>query len=125
MEGKQTEEAIRESEARFLHIDNFGIGYSSLSYLHRFPRNSLKIDRSFITSIDNDINSLEISKAIVILAHNLGLEAIAEGIETLEQVTKLREFKCEYGQGYLFSAPLNQAAATNLITSSIQNLPGE
>lgn len=108
-----------------VHIDDFGTGYSSLSYLHRFPSHSLKIDRSFITSINDDINSLEISKAIVILAHNLGIEAIAEGIETKQQLTKLRELQCEYGQGYLFSAPLNQEAATNLITSSIQSLPGE
>lgn len=108
-----------------IHIDDFGTGYSSLSYLHRFPSNTLKIDRSFITRIDHDTNSLEISKAIVILAHNLGMEAIAEGIETLQQLTKLRELHCEYGQGYLFSAPLDREAATNLITSLNQNLQGE
>ncbi|WP_413262175.1 EAL domain-containing protein [Floridanema flaviceps] len=108
-----------------VHIDDFGTGYSSLSYLHRFPSNTLKIDRSFITSIDRDTNSLEISKAIVILAHNLGIEAIAEGIETLQQLAKLRELHCEYGQGYLFSAPLDKEAATNLIKSLKQNLPGE
>ncbi|MFB2936167.1 EAL domain-containing protein [Aerosakkonemataceae cyanobacterium BLCC-F154] len=108
-----------------IYIDDFGTGYSSLSYLHRFPIDTLKVDRSFVTRIDNDINSLEISKAIVILAHNLGMEAVAEGIETLQQLTKLRELKCEYGQGYLFSAPVNQSEATMLIISQMQNFQGE
>ena len=108
-----------------VHIDDFGTGYSSLSYLHRFPIDTLKIDRSFVARIDHDNSSLEISKAIVILAHNLEMEAIAEGIETLEQLTKLRDLQCEYGQGYLFSVPLNQEAAEILITSQIQNLTGE
>ncbi|MFB2836314.1 EAL domain-containing protein [Floridanema evergladense] len=108
-----------------VHIDDFGTGYSSLSYLHRFPSNTLKIDRSFISSIDQDTHSLEISKAIVILSHNLGIETIAEGIETLPQLTKLRELNCEYGQGYLFSAPLDWEAATNFIRSQMQNLQGE
>lgn len=110
-----------------VHIDDFGTGYSSLSYLHRFPIDTLKIDRSFISRIDNDTNSLEISKAIVILAQNLEVQAIAEGIETLPQLTELRGLNCEYGQGYLFSPPLSQEAAEIFITSQsqMQNLSGE
>jgi diguanylate cyclase (GGDEF)-like protein/PAS domain S-box-containing protein len=104
-----------------LSIDDFGTGYSSLSYLHRFPLDTLKIDRSFVSRLgvseNNDDGSqhLQIVRAIVTLAHNLGLEAIAEGVETAEQLAQLRELKCELAQGYWFSKPLDGNAITKML----------
>jgi diguanylate cyclase (GGDEF)-like protein/PAS domain S-box-containing protein len=98
-----------------LAIDDFGTGYSSLSYVHRFPLDALKIDRSFITEMGTGLRRSEIVRAIVNLAHNLGLEVIAEGIETQHQLDVLRSLGCEYGQGYLFSRPVEADAALTLI----------
>ena len=89
-----------------LSIDDFGTGYSSLSYLHSFPLDTLKIDRSFVNNITEIIDSQEIVKIIMLLAHNLGMSVIAEGIETAVQLTQLRALGCEYGQGYYFAKPL-------------------
>lgn len=89
-----------------LSTDDFGTGYSSLSYLHRFPFDSLKIDRTFISRIDSDKKSGEIVRTILMLAQNLNLEAIAEGIETEEQLRQLQFLGCRFGQGYLFSRPI-------------------
>ncbi|MDY6782793.1 MAG: EAL domain-containing protein [Cyanobacteriota bacterium] len=89
-----------------LSLDDFGTGYSSLSYLHRFPFDTIKIDRSFINRIDGEENGLEIVRTIVALARNLGLDAIAEGIETPTQLKLLQSLACQGGQGYLFSKPL-------------------
>ncbi|MFM1842578.1 MAG: hypothetical protein RLZZ490_1314, partial [Cyanobacteriota bacterium] len=89
-----------------ISLDDFGTGYSSLSYLHRFPINTLKVDRSFIMSMEpNDENSA-IVRTILTLAHSLGLDVIAEGIETELQLTQLRWLGCEMGQGYFFSPPI-------------------
>lgn len=99
-------EEIRDLNIQ-LQIDDFGTGYSSLSYLHRFPVNSLKVDRSFVGRIGSDDENLEIVKTIVSLAKNLNMNAIAEGIETESQLTKLRGLNCEYGQGYYFSRPVD------------------
>jgi len=98
-----------------LSIDDFGTGYSSLSYLHRFPVNTLKIDRSFISRMGAGDENTEIVRTIITLASNLGMKVIAEGVETLAQLTLLKEMKCEYGQGYLFSRPINAEAAGLLI----------
>lgn len=98
-----------------LSIDDFGTGYSSLSYLHRFPFNTLKIDRSFVKDINTDRSNWEIVQAIITLAHTLGMDAIAEGIETLEQLEQLQALGCEYGQGYYFAPPLTVEAAEKLI----------
>ncbi|GGA31741.1 PAS domain S-box protein [Okeania sp. KiyG1] len=100
-----------------LSIDDFGTGYSSLSYLHQFPINSLKIDRSFVSPLDSDVTdqSLKIVSAIIALAHNLGLEIVAEGIETQEQMQQLKQLQCEKGQGYLFSKPVDSYQATKLL----------
>ena len=100
-----------------LSIDDFGTGYSSLSYLHRFPINSLKIDKSFVTNMGVNGENYEIVRAIITLAHSLGLDVVAEGIETEEQLTKLKNLGCEYGQGFLFSQPVNVTAATSLLDS--------
>ena len=89
-----------------LSIDDFGTGYSSLSYLRRLPIDNLKIDRSFVDSIYSDSESFEIVKTIITLAHTLGMDAIAEGVETVEQVEQLKALGCEYAQGYLFAKPL-------------------
>src|SRR5207244_12652615 len=86
-------------------IYDFGTGYSSLSYLHKLPIDALKVDRSFVSQIESDAEKLEIVRTIITLAHNLGLDVIAEGIETREQMFILRELGCELGQGYLFSRP--------------------
>ncbi|OLE52875.1 MAG: hypothetical protein AUG51_15950 [Acidobacteria bacterium 13_1_20CM_3_53_8] len=90
-----------------LHLDDFGTGYSSLSYLHRFPIDALKIDRAFISRIGAGGDNSEIARAIVMLAHSLGMDVIAEGVETEEQLLTLKALGCEYGQGNLFSPPLD------------------
>lgn len=90
-----------------IHIDDFGTGYSNLGYLMKLPISSLKIDRSFVSMIDGEGANDEIVRAIVTLARNLGLKVIAEGIETSEQLEKLKRLECEGGQGFLFAEPMN------------------
>jgi EAL domain-containing protein (putative c-di-GMP-specific phosphodiesterase class I) len=94
-----------------LSIDDFGTGYSSLSYLNRFPLDVLKIDRSFISTINETDENLQIVKTIVTLAGNLGMQVIAEGVETEEQLNQLKLLKCHYAQGYLFSEPMHATDA--------------
>jgi diguanylate cyclase (GGDEF)-like protein/PAS domain S-box-containing protein len=101
-----------------LHLDDFGTGYSSLSYLHRFPIDTLKIDRSFISRMGGGGESSEIARAIVTLAHSLGMDVIAEGVETEHQLAELKSLKCEYGQGNLFSEPVDLATAEALMIRS-------
>jgi diguanylate cyclase (GGDEF)-like protein len=98
-----------------LAIDDFGTGYSSLSYLHRLPIDSLKIDKSFIHAMGKGKDSTQIVRAIIGLAHNLGLDVIAEGVETEEQRAQLAEWGCEFGQGFLFSRPQRSEIARTLI----------
>lgn len=99
-------------------LDDFGTGYSSLSYLHRFPLDSLKIDRSFVTRMMEDD---EIVRTIIVLGRNLGLKIIAEGVETIEQAVRLRELGCEYAQGFFFSTPINAEQATDLLAAQHHN----
>ncbi|MBI2311399.1 MAG: EAL domain-containing protein [Betaproteobacteria bacterium] len=87
-------------------IDDFGTGYSSLSYLTRLPVNSLKIDRSFITDLATNADSMSVVSSIITLAHSMALKVVAEGVETREQERILRLLKCNEYQGYLFSPPL-------------------
>ena len=101
-----------------LCIDDFGTGYSSLSYLHRFPINILKVDRSFVSRVGAAGENLEIVRAIVMLAGSLGMEVVAEGVETAVQLAQMRAIGCEYGQGYFFSKPLDSEAATALLRRS-------
>ncbi|NJN22739.1 MAG: EAL domain-containing protein [Leptolyngbya sp. RL_3_1] len=96
--------ALRSRQIQ-ISIDDFGTGYSSLSYLHRFPIDSLKIDRSFVSQLDAPDPSPVVA-AIVALASELGLSLVAEGIETPQQLTKLRQLGCRFGQGFLFDKPL-------------------
>jgi len=88
-----------------LDIDDFGTGYSSLSRLHRFPVDALKIDRSFISRMDTDVETREIVRIIVMLAHGLRLKVVAEGVETQAQADMLKDIGCERAQGYLYSKP--------------------
>jgi diguanylate cyclase (GGDEF)-like protein/PAS domain S-box-containing protein len=107
-----------------LHIDDFGTGYSSLSYLHRFPVDMLKIDRSFISRLGSNGENLKIVKAIAALAHSLNMSVIAEGVETEEQLLRLKRLKCGYMQGFLFSRPLDSKEAEALLREGRLNLFG-
>jgi EAL domain-containing protein (putative c-di-GMP-specific phosphodiesterase class I) len=99
-----------------LAIDDFGTGYSSLSYLHRFPLDTLKIDRSFTNAIRSGTEEESlISRTIMPLAHHLGLDVVAEGVETVEQARVLKELRCRYAQGYLFSRPVNAEEAQKML----------
>jgi PAS domain S-box-containing protein len=98
-----------------ISIDDFGTGYSSLSRLRRIPMDTLKIDRSFILHMDSDPESREIVRIVIMLAHNLGLKVVAEGVETQEHIDLLNELNCEMGQGYFFSRPADDQAMNNLL----------
>jgi diguanylate cyclase (GGDEF)-like protein/PAS domain S-box-containing protein len=98
-----------------LSLDDFGTGYSSLSYLHRFPFHNLKIDRSFVSKMEAGEKDAEIVRVINSLARNLGMDVVAEGIETKGQWELLQKLSCAYGQGYYFSKPLEGSAARRLI----------
>lgn len=103
-----------------LGIDDFGTGYSSLSYLHRFPVDILKIDRSFVSQMDSHEN-LQIVQTITVLAHNLGMKAVAEGVETAEQAAQLRAMACQYAQGYFFSKPMDASSMASLLKTHLQS----
>ena len=98
-------------------LDDFGTGYSSLSYLQQQPITFLKIDQSFVRRLGADDDALAIVKTIIVLAHQLGRQVIAEGVETAEHLTILRLLGCEYGQGYLFAKPLPCAEVSSLLAS--------
>jgi diguanylate cyclase (GGDEF)-like protein/PAS domain S-box-containing protein len=103
-----------------LSMDDFGTGYSSLSYLHQFPMDTLKVDRSFVSRMATNGQSTDIAQTIVILAHQLGLDVVAEGVETAEQLAQLRSLGCEYAQGYYFSRPIDGERAEALIKAEPQ-----
>ena len=105
-----------------LHLDDFGTGYSSLAYLHSFPVQALKVDRSFVNRMDRQPQEAAIVKAIVSLAHDLGIEVVAEGVETRAQVAALRALHCGRGQGFLYSEPLPADQAERLLTSGLPTL---
>jgi EAL domain-containing protein (putative c-di-GMP-specific phosphodiesterase class I) len=106
-----------------LLMDDFGTGYSSLNYLHSFPFDVLKIDRSFVGRMTNGDQPLQIVRTIIELARVLGMDVVAEGIETVEQFILLREMGCRYGQGYLFSRPLPAEAMSQLLRMPGRLLP--
>ena len=98
-----------------ISIDDFGTGYSSLSYLHRFPIDLLKVDRSFVSAMEENTENGEIVRTVIALAKALNLKVVAEGIESIHQFHQLRILGCEYGQGYLFSKPLPVAEIERLL----------
>lgn len=103
-----------------LSMDDFGTGYSSLSYLYRLPIDTLKIDRSFIHNVDVDPEKIQIIRTIIALAWNLGMDVVAEGVETKKHMYQLQALRCEFGQGYLFSKPLDSEKAQALIANKPQ-----
>ncbi|HJS29829.1 MAG TPA: EAL domain-containing protein [Anaerolineales bacterium] len=115
----ETEEVPGISELRSmgvqLQIDDFGTGYSSLGYLQRFPIDTIKIDRSFVSRMEDDSTNAEIVRTILKLARELDMTTIAEGVETTEQMQQLKDLACEFGQGFLISHPVSQDEATLLI----------
>ncbi len=120
-QGEQTIKKLSQLRARNiqLSIDDFGQGYSSLSYLHRFPINILKIDRAFVNQMSDGGENIEIVRTITVLAHTLNMSVVAEGVETQQQADILKQLGCEFGQGYLFSRPLTAADAELAISKSI------
>lgn len=108
-----------------LAIDDFGTGYSSLARLHRYPIDTLKIDKAFVEGVDQQSDKLETARLIVHLASMLGLSTIAEGIETQCQLETLRDLGCGYGQGYLFSSPLSAVACTAMLRQGLLFESGE
>ena len=124
-----TLQLLREHGIR-LAIDDFGTGYSSLSYLQRFALNRLKIDRSFIKELPTRARDASIAATIIAMAHNLGLDVLAEGVETVEQLAWLRSHHCDAAQGYLFSRPLppdqlaDYLVATNHAVATLNSRSG-
>ncbi len=104
-----------------LAIDDFGTGYSSLSYLDRFPVDTLKIDRSFVSRLNEKNQACTIVKATLDLAHNLGFNVVAEGVETIEQGEQLKAWGCEFAQGYFYAKPLNKDAAWQFMMENLAN----
>jgi len=103
-----------------LSLDDFGTGYSSLSYLHRFPLDSVKIDRSFVWNMSSSLKNVEIVRTVVRLAQTLNMRVVAEGIETEEQLQQLRKLSCRYGQGFLFSKPVSAQDAEALLSGGLR-----
>jgi EAL domain-containing protein (putative c-di-GMP-specific phosphodiesterase class I) len=104
-----------EHHAVAAHIDDFGLGASSLRWLHRFPGDAVKMDRSFVLEMNANLESFGIVKTIVSLAHNLGMEVIAEGVETREALDLLKLLGCEFAQGFYIAGALEAEAATTLV----------
>ena len=104
-------------------IDDFGMGYSSLSYLKKYPIHFLKIDKCFTQDIDIDPANRAITKAIIDLAHDLNLQVTAEGVETVGQLALLRELHCDYIQGYWLSQPLPPEEIELVFMAKVNNDP--
>jgi EAL domain-containing protein (putative c-di-GMP-specific phosphodiesterase class I) len=116
-DAKRSTLVLTELKALGVHlsIDDFGTGYSSLSRLQGFPVDTLKIDRAFISKIGTDAESCEMVRIIIMLAHNLGMSVVAEGVETAEQAEQLKNLDCELAQGYFFARPADHEALSAFI----------
>jgi EAL domain-containing protein (putative c-di-GMP-specific phosphodiesterase class I) len=101
-----------------VYIDDFGTGYSSMNYLQRLPIDALKIDGSFVRRMGSDRETLEIIKTIITLAHALHMDVIAEGVETADQMKRLRRLRCEYAQGCLIARPMDGDSAESFLSAS-------
>ena len=120
----QTVHRLHELGVR-LAIDDFGTGYSSLNYLKKFPIDTIKIDRTFVMDIPNNVDDMEITAAVIAMAHRLNMDVVAEGVETTEQLNFLIKHDCEYAQGYLFSKPLPLGKIRQLVAPNVHMLRGE
>ena len=98
-----------------LSVDDFGIGYSSLGSLQRFPVGALKVDRCFVSRLEESERDRELVRTIVQLAHKLEFKVVAEGVETEQQLQLVTDFGCDFGQGYLFARPLTEEGAEDLL----------
>jgi EAL domain-containing protein (putative c-di-GMP-specific phosphodiesterase class I) len=96
-------------------IDDFGIGYSSLNYLKRFPIAAIKVDRSFVRDLETSDDDAAITRAIIAMAHSLDLTVVAEGVETAQQLAMVRKFRCDQVQGFLFSHPVPASSVPPLL----------
>ncbi|WP_414517518.1 EAL domain-containing protein [Nostoc sp. PCC 9305] len=112
-------EKLKQRKIKLI-MDDFGTGYSSLSYLHSFPLNALKIDKSFVKRMQENKENMGLVPAMIGIANSMGMSAIAEGVETQEQLAQLRSLNCNFAQGYLFSKPIEQRLAVELLTSAPQ-----
>jgi EAL domain-containing protein (putative c-di-GMP-specific phosphodiesterase class I) len=112
---QQRLQALKEIGVQ-LAVDDFGTGYSALSYLQKFPIDVLKIDRSFVSGIDRDPERARLVHGIVEMGRNLRLSVVSEGIEEAGEAALMREFRSEYGQGYLFSKPVDAETLDRLLT---------
>ena len=100
-----------------ISIDDFGVGYSSLAYLKRLPANALKVDKSFVKGLGEDVEDTAIVRMVIELAHTFGMKVIAEGVESEPQATLLKEMGCDLAQGFYFSKPLPPEAATEYLAA--------
>ena len=116
------DDVFRQLKARKIQIaiDDFGTGYSSLSYLDRFPVDTLKIDRSFVSRLNEKNQASTIVKATLDLAHNLGFDVVAEGVETQQQAEQLNSWGCEFAQGYYYAKPLDRNSAWGLLQANLK-----
>ncbi|MDF5737883.1 MULTISPECIES: GGDEF/EAL domain-containing response regulator [unclassified Nostoc] len=110
---------LKQREIKLI-MDDFGTGYSSLSYLHSFPFNALKIDQSFVKRMQDNKENMGLVPAMISIANSMGMSAIAEGVETQEQLAQLRSLNCNFAQGYLFSKPIEQQLVLKLLAAAPQ-----
>jgi EAL domain-containing protein (putative c-di-GMP-specific phosphodiesterase class I) len=114
--GIRTLSRLRDMGVRLV-LDDFGTGYSSLAYLKHLPLDTIKIDRSFVSGLDDDDANLPIVQAVIALAHGLGIDVVAEGIETVAQLDRLRALVCDRGQGYFYARPLPPDELTAMLAA--------
>ncbi|MBD2612789.1 MAG: two-component system response regulator [Nostoc sp. ZfuVER08] len=112
-------EQLRQRKIKLV-MDDFGTGYSSLSYLHSFPLNALKIDKSFVKRMQENEENMGLVPAMIGIANSMGMTAIAEGVETQEQLAQLRNLNCDFAQGYLFSKPIEEQLVLKLLATAPQ-----
>jgi EAL domain-containing protein (putative c-di-GMP-specific phosphodiesterase class I) len=127
---QDTENSIRKLEQLRklgvrVFVDDFGTGYSSLSYLDTLPIDGLKIDKSFVSRMGSGLGESALAVAVIKLSRNIDLQAVAEGIETVEQAERLRELECDLGQGYFFAKPLTAEEIPARLTSSSSFAPAK